>query len=73
MRDPSRIVPLCDIFASFWQTYCPDLRFWQVISLITPYFENKSFCVDPFYAEEEDWYKAIQKANENFFKKTLDK
>ena len=62
MRDPKRISVFCSEFADFWQTYCPDLRFWQVIRVIAPYFEDKMFRIDPFYAEEEDWRKAIQKA-----------
>ena len=65
MRDPNRIFPFCNIFASFWQTYYPDLRFWQVINVIALYFEDKHLRYDPFYAEEKDWRKAIELAIED--------
>lgn len=68
MRDPERIWAFSNKFAAFWYTYCPDLRFWQVINVIAPYFENKMFQHDPFYAEEEDWEKAIDLAVKNFEK-----
>ncbi len=64
MRDPERIWAFSNQFAAFWHTYYPDLRFWQVVRVIAPYFENKSFRIDPFYAEEEDWRKAIERAVE---------
>lgn len=68
MRDENRIFPFCNKLATFWQIYCPDLRFWQVINVIAPYFENKAFQKDPFYAEEKDWEKAIDlAAAANFF------
>lgn len=70
MRDPKRISIFCNEFANFWQTYCPDLRFWQVLGIIADHFENEYFRKDPFYAEEEDWQKAIQKTKKNF-EKTL--
>lgn len=64
MRNSDRIPSFCNELAAYWQTYYPDLRFWQVISLITKYFDSSYFRRDPFYAEEEDWQKAIQKAIE---------
>lgn len=75
MRDPERIWAFSNKFAAFWYTYCPDLRFWQVIRVIAPYFENKAFRIDPFYAEEEDWEKAIDLAAKvlEISKKPLDK
>ena len=62
MRDPDRIWKFSNQLAAFWHTYCPDLRFWQVINVIAPYFENEAFQKDPFYAEEKDWEKAIDHA-----------
>lgn len=68
MRDPDRIWRFSNRFAAFWYTYCPDFRFWQVINIIASYFENKTFQRDPFYAEEEDWEKAIALAVKDFEK-----
>ena len=68
MRDPERIWKFSNQFATFWHTYCPDLRFWQAIGVIAFYFENKTFVSDPFYAEEEDWEKAIALATKDFEK-----
>ena len=54
MRDINRI----DIFLSklkeVWVQY-PDLRFWQVINLLSLPDEYKNR--DPFFFEEEDWIK----------------
>ena len=68
MRNPDRIWKFTMQFSTFWYTYCPDLRFWQVIQVIAPYFENENFRIDPFYAEEEDWEKAIALAAKDFEK-----
>ena len=68
MRDPDRIWKFSNQLAAFWHTYCPDLRFWQVINVITLHFDNKLFRNDPFYAEEEDWEKAIDLAVKYFEK-----
>jgi hypothetical protein len=67
MRDPDRVWAFSNKFAAFWYTYCSDLRFWKVINVIAPYFENKMFQHDPFYAEE-DWEKAIDLAAKNYEK-----
>ena len=64
MRNPDRIWKFNAEFTYFWYNYCPDLRFWQVASVIAQYFTNESFQRDPFYAEEEDWMEAIERAVE---------
>lgn len=69
MRDPKRISPFCIELAIFWQRFCPDLRFWQVIDVVAGHFENEYFRKDPFYAEEEDWKKAIDAAKAEFEKR----
>lgn len=69
MRDPDRIWAFSNQFAAFWYTYCPDFRFWQVVNVITFFFENETFKHDPFYAEEEDWEKAIDLAAKYFEEK----
>ena len=68
MRNPERIWNFSLQFSAFWYSYCPDLRFWQVIRVIAPYFENENFRIYPFYAEEEDWEKAIALAAKDFEK-----
>ena len=68
MRDPDRIWKFTMQFSAFWYSYCPDLRFWQVVSVIAQYFTNESFQRDPFYAEEEDWMEAIERAAEAYSK-----
>lgn len=68
MRDPSRISIFCIEFAVFWQRFCPDLRFWQVIGVVAEYFDNSYFRRDPFYAEEKDWQNALKAATATFEK-----
>ena len=68
MRDPDRIWKFSNQLAVFWCTYCPDLRFWQVINVIALFFDNKLLRNDPFYAEEEDWANAIDLATKYFEK-----
>jgi len=68
MRDKNRIFPFCTTFATFWQTYVPNLRFEQVLFLLKSFFKNPSFRNDPFYAEDEDWLEAIEEA-EKYIKK----
>lgn len=65
MRNVLRIFPFCNKIAEFWQTCCPDFRFWQVIVLLIQNMESAYFQQDPFYAEEADWEAAIQKAKES--------
>lgn len=55
MRDPRRIRKFCNELASFWETYVPDMRFWQVIQVIADGLNR-----DPFFLEESDWSKMIQ-------------
>ena len=68
MRDPDRIWKFTKQFSSFWFSYCPDLRFWQVIGVIAQYFTNENFQRDPFYAEEKDWMEAIERATKAYAK-----
>ena len=56
MRDPNRIYPFCNKLAAFWMKY-PDLRFGQLIAFIA---KNR----DPFYWEEEDFEKIMDKFEE---------
>ena len=68
MRDPNRVWAFSNKFAAFWNTYCPDLRFWQVINVVALFFDNKLLRNDPFYAEEKDWENAIDLAAKYFEK-----
>lgn len=69
MRNPDRIFPFCNRLAAFWQTYVPDFRFAQVVSLIAGHMENDYYKRDPFYAEEADWEKAIAAAEKEAVEK----
>lgn len=66
MRDPGRVYSLCNDLADLWATYFPDLRFYQVISVVIGYMPFAYFRQDPFYAEEDDWTSAIQKIREQY-------
>ena len=55
MRDIKRIRKFCNELATFWETYVPDMRFWQVIQLIGDGLQR-----DPFFLEEKDWSNLIQ-------------
>ena len=68
MRDPNRIFPFCNKLAAAWQTYYPDLRFWQFISIVAGNMESKYFRQDPFYAEESDWETALNNTIKKFEK-----
>ena len=65
VRDIRRIYPFCNEIATFWQTYCPDLRFWQVICVILDNMPNDFMKQDPFYAEEKEWLSAIKAATKS--------
>ena len=68
MRDPDRIWKFSNRFAAFWYTYCPDLRFLQVVDAVALFFDDKLLRNDPFFAEETDWEKAIDLAAKYFEK-----
>ena len=55
MRDIRRIRKFCNELATFWETYVPDMRFWQVLLLIGDGLQR-----DPFFLEESDWSNLIQ-------------
>lgn len=56
MRDPNRIKPFLNKFAELWEKY-PDLRFGQLISLITSEIKMPNLLL----AEEEQWQEAIER------------
>lgn len=64
MRDPERIDEFCNELAKMWKENCPDWRFGQ---LMTNFFSEEYYSKgrDPFFPEEED----IKKSLEKFFKK----
>jgi len=70
MRNPNRIFPFCENFAATWEAYCPDLRFWQFASVVAGYMESDYFKKDPFYAEEKDWEKALDRLTANYESKS---
>ena len=57
MRDPKRSYALLAKVQELWNMF-PDLRFWQVISLITKdeIFKNMK---DPFFVEDDKWIEAV--------------
>lgn len=59
MRDVKRIHKFCNELATFWEAYVPDLRFWQVLSVIADGLER-----DPFFLEENEWSALIHQAEE---------
>lgn len=65
MRNPERIWKFSNQLATFWYTYCPDLRFWQVVGAVALFFEDEHLRNDPFFAEE-DQEKAISLAAKYF-------
>lgn len=59
-RDPNRIYKFCNRLATLWATYCPDLRFGQLINNV--FFAR--YGDDPFYLEEDEaMYKIEQYFN----------
>ncbi len=58
MRDPNRIKPFCDDFATLWSRY-PDLRFGQIMSNIARYVQME-YRKDMFFMEEDELMKIIK-------------
>ena len=56
-RDKSRIKPFCDQLAQLWETYGPDLRFGQIVSLLPAALRRSGR--DPFYAEDGEMLEAL--------------
>jgi len=52
MRDPNRIKPFCDDFATLWSRY-PDLRCGQIFSNIARYIQLE-YQKDIFYIEDDE-------------------
>ncbi|MBI6874654.1 hypothetical protein [Clostridium aciditolerans] len=65
MRDKNRIRPLLNKLENLWDKY-PDLRFGQLISLITSEIKMPNLLL----AEEADWEKAIEKVTHKTNKNT---
>ena len=59
MRKIERIEPFMDKVKEIWEKN-PDLRFWQLIELITSrcYELDKT---DPFFWEDDKWLELIDK------------
>ena len=57
MRDIKRIAKFLVKLNTLWQMF-PDMRFWQIVSLITEdaIFMNMK---DPFFLEDDKWMTAI--------------
>ena len=61
MRDVKRIRKFCNEFATFWETYVPDMRFWQVLNVIADGLQR-----DPFFLEENEWLTMIHQVEEKW-------
>jgi len=59
MRDPERIAPILELIKEIWEK-CPDLRLTQLI------MNALRLNQDPYYIEDDDLLKALQKYNSNF-------
>lgn len=57
MRDVKRIRKFCNELADFWETWCPDWRFWQVVSYLAQSVHPE---YDPFFVEEHEWSQRIR-------------
>lgn len=58
MRSKARIKPFLAELEKLWKKY-PDFRFWQLVLLL-----NDEFDRDPFFMEEDEMLKYIQKLAE---------
>lgn len=65
MRDKNRIRPFLDKMEELWAIKYPDLRFGQLISVITSEMKMPNLLL----AEEADWEKAIEKVIDKTAKK----
>jgi hypothetical protein len=63
-RDPTRIKRITDLIRNIWKDN-PDLRFYQLVELITPKSKGKT----NFYIEDDE-LEVILKAHLNNSKKT---
>lgn len=65
MRDPERIDNFMMRLGELWKTYCPDLRFGQLMSNIASYSSR-----DIFFLEEEEFYKTVLQYMQDYFPKS---
>lgn len=63
MRDPKRIRKICDLIYILWRKF-PDLRFWQLITLLYEGLSETDRPRDPFFLEDNIWEQAIKDAIE---------
>lgn len=61
MRDPKRIIDICNRLANAWQQN-PDLRLGQLIVNALP----EEFDLNPFYIEDEDLIKEIERVVDDY-------
>lgn len=58
MRDIKRIRKFCDLLATYWEIYCPDIRFGQLMTnvLASDVMNGK----DPFYIEDDEFIRRLE-------------
>lgn len=56
MRDINRIDPFMEHLTQLWKKFCPDWRFFQLMSNI-----DQSDRLDPFYLEDEEAMAKIER------------
>ena len=61
MRDPERIGDILEVLGDIWARY-PDLRFWQLLSIIDWDYKG-----DFFYLEDNKTYEALVKTYKEGF------
>lgn len=59
MRDIKRIDKFTDTLNKLWKEY-PDLRFWQLFSLLLENTPDNLKGTDPFFWEETVWQKMLE-------------
>lgn len=60
MRDPKRIPIVINELEALWEMM-PDLRLWQVISVMEDVAKSR---MDPFYIEDDEWLTIIRQIRE---------
>ena len=53
MRDEKRIFPFINEIATLWQTYFPDWRFGQLMTVFENWVKVNTSYYDLFYIEED--------------------
>lgn len=59
MRDIKRIDKFTNTLNKVWKQY-PDLRFWQLFSLMLEHLPKEKENTDPFFWEEDVWVKMLE-------------